>query len=817
MDQQLSNINLKAYNAINTDNVDINYDTITSRNGNENMHLLSSIKSSEDMTMNSIGFDQIASSHVELMKLFQRDLSLLTYKVDILQINSDINTILMTDIFPLIYVRCKDAIEEIIAIMKKQEQLMLNIFLKQNLEENENIDQSIPTDPFPETFSTDMDECNIDNTNESDDDKQEMDQAKFNVQKVSYFSIQSLTSLLMILIKSAEKNDPTFIQELLTLAIQLCDRIPINSFTSFKFSPIIDSYWFKSLQPLTNYINELSLSQNVMIANKAMKILLSISIAKASFKDILPILRKLIFNKVNIYNARNLFIRLNHTMAKALNKMEKIKQQKNNDSNNKFEEVINDNVTSIESIDYLKVIGAFPNSRLIRLNEKEFTGPFVASIILAHIDFYNEIHSIEQFKQGSIDSSISFEFHLDTFEQLFHIIEQLITTKLTDSNIVIRHILTVCVRLFSTHLKFLCTAMSTIDKDLFSISDEWKKVIQPTSTKPNYHIDLSRFLNDNKFNLWFDLLLKLINNNNENLEQITICREATKAIIYIIDKKVSSFVEKLSFFHTTIIENKYSLLAEQIFPELKKSVILLNWIEILINDDNSYKSAKKTVASRILYSFIDIYFNSLHHINPKHKDQIKQILLKFQELLLIRLISPSRIETILNKDKTQDELHIFSISHNAISFVIDYFTYMLNICNDNDLLNSIFVSLCLMIKTENIFNFDIIQSIITALLPIVVKHLLKNIINYEYEKNNLYSICWLIGKMSNLMIIGTEQNSLELKYNNKLKSILFSGGCEQIIIENNKYLFDLYKSNLAVYSQFKSYNEMQQSSSSSDD
>ncbi|CAF5066980.1 unnamed protein product, partial [Rotaria sp. Silwood1] len=71
--------------------------------------------------------------------------------------------------------------------------------------------------------------------------------------------------------------------------------------------------------------------------------------------------------------------------------------------------------------------------------------------------------------------------------------------------------------------------------------------------------------------------------------------------------------------------------------------------------------------------------------------------------------------------------------------------------------------------------------------------------------------------MSNLMIIGTEQNSLELKYNNKLKSILFSGGCEQIIIENNKYLFDLYKSNLAVYSQFKSYNEMQQSSSSSSD
>ncbi|CAF4353999.1 unnamed protein product, partial [Rotaria sordida] len=92
-----------------------------------------------------------------------------------------------------------------------------------------------------------MDALDIDDTIDSDDtqesnvDKQTIERAKFHAQQVSYFSIQSLTSLLIILIKSAEKNDPTFVQELLTLAIQLCDQIPMNSFKSSELSPIIDN------------------------------------------------------------------------------------------------------------------------------------------------------------------------------------------------------------------------------------------------------------------------------------------------------------------------------------------------------------------------------------------------------------------------------------------------------------------------------------------------------------------------------------------------------------------------------------------------
>ncbi|CAF3239336.1 unnamed protein product, partial [Rotaria sp. Silwood2] len=298
---------------------EFNYDTIVSRGADKNIHLFSWIKALDGMTTSSIGFDQIATMHIQLIQQIQKDLSLLTHKADIMKINSDINKIFMTDVFPSIS------------------------------GQNENVDQSI----FDESFHDAPSDDTIDNgdAQEPNVDKQEIERAKFHAQQVSYFSIQSLTSLLIVLIKSAEKNDPTFVEELLTLAIQLCDQIPMNSFKSSELSPVIDNHWFKSLQPLTNYINELSLSKNVMMANKAMKILLSFSIAKASFKDILSILRKFIFNKVHVYNVRRLFIRLNHVFIKALNKMEKKKQQQqNNDPDNKFEQDTHDDITLNETI-----------------------------------------------------------------------------------------------------------------------------------------------------------------------------------------------------------------------------------------------------------------------------------------------------------------------------------------------------------------------------------------------------------------------------------------------------------------------------------
>jgi hypothetical protein len=215
------------------------------------------------------------------------------------------------------------------------------------LEEDENADESNSVESFHETFSDDINTSDIEDTQDSNVVEQKLEKAKFQVQQTTYFAIRSLTSLLLILIKSAEKNDPIFVEELLTLTTQLCDQIPMSCFKAFESSSIIDNHWFKSLQPLTNYINELSLSKNIMMANKAMKILLSLSIAKASFKDILPILGKFIFNQVHVYNVRRLFIRLNNSLTKALNKMEKKnQQQQNNGSDDKVEQDTTSNETT---------------------------------------------------------------------------------------------------------------------------------------------------------------------------------------------------------------------------------------------------------------------------------------------------------------------------------------------------------------------------------------------------------------------------------------------------------------------------------------
>ena len=45
------------------------------------------------------------------------------------------------------------------------------------------------------------------------------------------------------------------------------------------------------------------------------------------------------------------------------------------------------------SLDYLKSLDVYPNSQLMEIDEQLFTGQFISSIILSHIDFDNEIHS----------------------------------------------------------------------------------------------------------------------------------------------------------------------------------------------------------------------------------------------------------------------------------------------------------------------------------------------------------------------------------------------------------------------------------------
>ncbi|CAF2404326.1 unnamed protein product [Rotaria sp. Silwood2] len=47
----------------------------------------------------------------------------------------------------------------------------------------------------------------------------------------------------------------------------------------------------------------------------------------------------------------------------------------------------------------------YPNSQLLKLDEQLITGQFLASIILAHIDFDNTIHSTNRF-QSNLDRDL---------------------------------------------------------------------------------------------------------------------------------------------------------------------------------------------------------------------------------------------------------------------------------------------------------------------------------------------------------------------------------------------------------------------------
>ncbi|CAF4005204.1 unnamed protein product, partial [Rotaria sp. Silwood1] len=170
-----------------------------------------------------------------------------------------------------------------------------------------------------------------------------------------------------------------------------------------------------------------------------------------------------------------------------------------------------------------------------------------------------------------------------------NIIEQLTTSLLlSSSNNTIIHILNICLRLFTTHLQIL----SDIKIDNY-IDYELKK--------------------------WFDLLLKLV--SNENCFEFSLCEEASKALINIIHIQILSFDEKLFLMYKYINENKYSILIKQFLIELNKNEILFDWINILCDEN------KKFSILQILYSFIDFSFNR----NDEQKILFEQLIFKFQQ------------------------------------------------------------------------------------------------------------------------------------------------------------------------------------------
>ncbi|CAF4059619.1 unnamed protein product, partial [Rotaria sordida] len=472
---------------------------------------------------------------------------------------------------------------------------------------------------------------------------------------------------------------------------------------------------------------------------------------------------------------------------------------------------------TLMSLNYLKKLGVYPNTELMKLNDKQFTGQFISSIILAHINFDNELNSVEQSERDLVNSSISFEFHPDTFKWLFQIIDEL-TTIITETwDVVVVHILTVCLQLCTTHLEILCTTKSNIYKYLSTRNDKVEEVVQSsTMASSDAHRNLIAFATDDQLQKWFEILLKLVCIDDGRLEQAIICSQASKALIYVFDARTLSFIEKLSFIHKHIIENKHPMFVQQLCKELTKNVVLLNWIETLCHDNSN--ESEQITALKILYSFIDNCFKPSNEITNEQQQELKRILILFQQVLFMRLVPESKLKT--NQNKESDNEIFTTVAPSAVSFlVLKYITHILSNYIDkltimNDLFNSMLVGLCLMTKTNEIFDFEIIQPIFTTTIPILVEYVFQSANNEENENNNLRSICWLLGKMCNVMITGSQQNLIEKKHANKLKSSLFAGGCERTIIENNKYLLNIFESPLATYSQqFKWTNEIEQSSS----
>ncbi|CAF1262290.1 unnamed protein product [Rotaria sordida] len=255
---------------------------------------------------------QISKSQIEYIKQIQNSLFRLTKSVHWGKINTEINEILMNNIFTSIIEQNKKIMKEIENHLVYKQHLQTSLINK--LKEENDANLSIFEQPFIDASSENND--NSDNQEEK---------TKYQPEQLSYFAIESLTSILLILIQSVEKNDPIIIHKILTLISRLCEQLPMKCLST------TNNFLFKSLEPLIYYIHELSLTTDPIITKQAIKIQLNFSIAKGSFKDILSLLKKLIFNTTDIYNVQTLFLQLNKGLTETINKWEKQKKQLTNE------------------------------------------------------------------------------------------------------------------------------------------------------------------------------------------------------------------------------------------------------------------------------------------------------------------------------------------------------------------------------------------------------------------------------------------------------------------------------------------------------
>ena len=305
MGQQLSNVNLSIIDW-EKNGVINSSDSLLSKDSKENINLFLSVKTLADTTVNRTQLhngSQILSSEELLTKQIQNDLLTLTKANDLIEINTKVDKLLLENGFTLVADSYRQAFQDMKVIFDKQ--CTLQKAMRKKLSDDNNTSQSI----FSETCS-------------------ESSSMENNMQQFSYFAIQLLTSLLLVSIRINEKIDPSISSQIIIVASQLCEQIPIKALCSREDSlNSSDRLMFKSLKPLIDYMKELSLFTDSILATQAVKVLLKLFIAQGSFKDLLSIISRLIFNTTDIYNLQYLFRQMNDCLIESSKQCEQLKKQ----------------------------------------------------------------------------------------------------------------------------------------------------------------------------------------------------------------------------------------------------------------------------------------------------------------------------------------------------------------------------------------------------------------------------------------------------------------------------------------------------------
>ncbi|CAF4275507.1 unnamed protein product [Rotaria magnacalcarata] len=282
MGQQVSLTDLKTPDLLSTNNQQPN--EVLSDDQTENIHLFLPFAIIKEINQNS---SELSIAKEKLINQIRNDISVSSNLSGVNEFNAKIVEIIkkMLDYIATKHTCLQNSIQSII---NKQKQL------KDSYGEKLRDDENATTAIFPEAL--------IDSEKVSNEQQ---------LKELSFFAVESLIAMLLVLLKSVHNSDSTIVHQMLILKNQLLERIPLNYISSDICKR--SNNLFKSLKPLTDFIQELSMQTGI-------------DPFATSFKDILPLIRKIIFNTNDIFDVRKLFVKLNKHLMIRMDQSEKEKQ-----------------------------------------------------------------------------------------------------------------------------------------------------------------------------------------------------------------------------------------------------------------------------------------------------------------------------------------------------------------------------------------------------------------------------------------------------------------------------------------------------------